>query len=342
MVLESVMTGVIDVPALPAIRGMTIRRFRGEPDYAPMAALLNACAVVDQGDEVFTVEILANEFAHMTHCDPYRDMVFVEIDGEMIGYAYVAWRDEDSGTRLYLNRGCVHPDWRRRGLGRALLRWDERRARAIAAGHAFDGPRLFGVWCADSAAGKAALLRSEGYTVVRRNYAMRRAALDDLPDALLPPGLELRSVRPEHLRPIWDGMVEAFRDHWGSGPVTEADFERWLNDPMHDTRMWRIAWDAATGQVAGVCINTIFPEENARHNREEFWVEDLAVRRPWRKRGLGRALLVESMRLLRDGFDMTSAGLGVDADNMSGALRLYEGVGFRPVKSFSTYRKPMD
>ena len=69
---------------------------------------------------------------------------------------------------------------------------------------------------------------------------------------------------------------------------------------------------------------------NAAHNRLRGLVDNLGVRRPWRKRGLGRALLVASLRGLRER-GQTEVALGVDAENLSGALRLYESVGFRPI-----------
>jgi ribosomal protein S18 acetylase RimI-like enzyme len=81
--------------------------------------------------------------------------------------------------------------------------------------------------------------------------------------------------------------------------------------------------------------------ENAEYNRKRGWTEFISVRRPWRKRGLARALIVESFEVLKQ-HGMTEAALGVDAENLSGALRVYESVGFRVVKRSSTYRKPLD
>ncbi|HLF27175.1 MAG TPA: GNAT family N-acetyltransferase [Anaerolineae bacterium] len=331
----------LHLPDAPAIPGLTVRRFQGESDFPKMADLIIACNLADQIEELTTAEELAHNYAHLSNCDLSQDMLLVEIDDELAGFAFVLWRDEDEGTRQYFQRGCVRPAWRRQGLGRALLKWSEGRAREIAAGHPIDRPRYLRVWCwcFGAVVGKAAMLEREGYRVARRHYLMRRPTLDELPDAPVPPGLELRPVQPEHLRAIWDGMVEAFRDHWGAGPVTEEDYTGWRDSPQHDLGLWQVAWDG--DQVAGLSINMSSQAENEHFQRKEFWVEDLAVRRPWRKRGLGRALLVNSMRLLRDEYGMTSAALGVDTENLSGALRLYESVGFQPVQSAAVYRKPL-
>jgi ribosomal protein S18 acetylase RimI-like enzyme len=157
---------------------------------------------------------------------------------------------------------------------------------------------------------------------------------------VLPAGVVLRPVQPAHMRAIWDANEEAFRDHWGSKPHTEDDYQGWLNTPNLDTSLWRVAGDTDTDQVAGVAINMIDAAVNTEFNRQSGYVDDLSVRRPWRKRGLGRALLVDSLH----GFKargMTSAGLGVDAENPSGALGLYESVGFRQHDHSMAYRKEL-
>ncbi len=90
--------------------------------------------------------------------------------------------------------------------------------------------------------------------------------------------------------------------------------------------------------LAGRYIN---PEENERFGRERGWVENISVRRPWRRRGLARALIAASIAALRVR-GMTEGALGVDTENPSGALRLYESCGFAAVKREAAYRKPLD
>ena len=85
----------------------------------------------------------------------------------------------------------------------------------------------------------------------------------------------------------------------------------------------------------------ISPEENARHGRLRGYTESISVRRPWRRRGLARALIGASFPLLR-ARGMREAALGVDTENTSGALRVYESCGFRPVSRSATYRKPLN
>ncbi len=92
-------------------------------------------------------------------------------------------------------------------------------------------------------------------------------------------------------------------------------------------------------QVAGVCINVVNRETNERQGTNEGWIQDLGVRRAWRKRGLASALLCASMRAFKaDGLD--DAMLGVDTENLTGALKLYQRLGFSPVRRFINFEKP--
>lgn len=316
------------------------RGLRGPADYRVLANIGRRCNLADHVDDVPTVDAIANDMEHPVNFNPAEDVQIAEIHGRPVAWQKTTWRLEDGGKYVYMLSGFVAPGWRRRGLGRELLQRGERRLRQVAAGHPAGAERYFSTFTPEQRTGKVALFESEGYRPIRHFYAMLRPDLEYLPEAPLPAGLELRPVRPEHWRAIWDANEEAFRDHWGAMVLTGEHFQRWQAQPNFDPRLWRIAWDIATNQVAGVSINVIPQAENAAHNRRRGWVDDLSVRRPWRQRGLGRALLVESLRLLRDS-GQTEVGLGVDAENLSGALRLYEGVGFRRIEHALVLSKPL-
>jgi mycothiol synthase len=117
----------------------------------------------------------------------------------------------------------------------------------------------------------------------------------------------------------------------------EEDWVRFEADPDNaDPRFWRIGW--AGDEVAGVVTTTVPAEENERHGRKRVYVAMVSVRRPWRRRGLARALLASSLVGAREaGF--SSASLGVDTDSPTGATALYESLGFVPEKTFTTWRK---
>jgi ribosomal protein S18 acetylase RimI-like enzyme len=134
-------------------------------------------------------------------------------------------------------------------------------------------------------------------------------------------------------------MAEAFRDHWGEAEWVEEDWQRWAADPDNeDPRLWRVGWDG--DQVAGVIATTVPAEENERYGRSRVYVASVSVRRPWRRRGLARALLASSLVAAREA-GYTSASLGVDTNSPTGATDLYRSLGFEPEKTFIAWRKLM-
>ncbi|MBL8056810.1 MAG: GNAT family N-acetyltransferase [Anaerolineales bacterium] len=331
----------LTVPQAPALPGLVFRRFRGEADFPHMMRVLAASEAADGNERIVTLDEIRNTYAHLPETDPARDILLAEVHGQLAAYGRVESFREPDGPRLYNHFAMMDPAWRRRGLGRAMLAWFQNRLREIAAGHPADAPRFFQSFASDRAPGTEALLQQAGYTAVRFGYLMVRPDLENIPDFPLPEGLEVRPVQPEHYRAIWDANTEAFRDHWGFVEPTEADYDAWLNDPVTFTpELWQIAWDAATGQVAGQVKGFINRGENERFGRGRGWCEFISVRRPWRKRGLARALIARTLRAFKER-GMTESALGVDTQNLSGALRVYEACGFRPVQRSATYRKPM-
>ena len=339
MSINELTINIAHLPDAPAIPGLTFRLFRGESDYPAMIAVLKDSKMADQIWRRETVADLANIYAHLGNCDPVQNVLCAEINGEMIGYNRVHWYTEIGGNPIYAHFGFLVPDWRRKGIGRAMLHHSERRLREIAAAHPADGPRFFQSQAADTQSGAEALLLGEKYTAVRHEYEMSREIVDDIPSVRLPDGIEIRPIRPEHYRAIWDAKEEAFRDHWGYRPETEQDYQRWLGDPKFDPSLWRVAWDG--DQIAGLVGSVINPEENADCNLERGWVGPVCVRRPWRRRGLAHTLLLQTCQALQTR-GMTLAALDVDTQNLTGALRVYESVGFRVFKRFSLYRKPLE
>ncbi len=185
------------------------------------------------------------------------------------------------------------------------------------------------------------MLEHEGYHPVRYGWEMVRPTLDDLPDFPLPEGLEVRPVLPEHYRAIWDAATEAFRDHWGFAQPSEEDYQAWLKDKtIFQPHLWQIAWEVATNQVVGQVRTFIDHAQNEKYSRKRGFTEFISVRRPWRRRGLARALIARSLKAQKQQ-GMTESALGVDSENISGATRVYEDCGFRVAKRSTVYRKPL-
>jgi ribosomal protein S18 acetylase RimI-like enzyme len=287
--------------------------------------------------ELVTTDVLDNLYAHLTNSDPYLDCLVLEVGGDITGYVRTEWLDDaGSGDRVYDVTIVLAPFIASEPAYAALLAHGERRLLVDRADRVGRPGDRFRAWIHDTDTTQAAAHRAAGYAPVHRWYEMVRPTLDDLPLASMPDGLEVRPVRPEHWRPIWEADVEAFSDDWDPDDPSEAAFQRFLGEPNQVTEFWQVAWDG--DQVAGHVLVTINPEENARYGRRRGVLDSVAVRRPWRRRGLARALIVRALAALRDHGE-TSAALGVDADNPNQALTLYESCGFAVDLSGTVYER---
>jgi mycothiol synthase len=314
----------------PDVDGLRFRRPRGDDaEYAAIAGVIGAASIADDfpwvpsGPSVKSIweEDDRDEF------EPARDAVIVEVEGRMVavGGTYRVIRGARAVYQLW---GHVDPAWRGRGIGTRLLREGMRNAdeRASRHGDARQGgrPIVRSVVAGTEVAGRE-LLSAAGLVPVRWSFHMRRPTLDDIPDAPLPKGLELRPVEPHLHRAILAADNEAFRDHWEPRDFTESSFKALFEREELRTDLWVVAWDG--DEVAGSVQSWITPDENERLGVRRGWLDSISVRRPWRRRGLARAMTAEALRRLKAA-GMEEAMLGVDADNPTGALGLYEGLGF--------------
>jgi len=315
-----------------------VRRFRGEVDYPVMFDIMQACNEVAGLEYNESVEDVARVFSHLTHCNPFTDMRFVEVDGEAAGYSRVFWKDEFNGARLYLGMGFVVPKWRRLGLGSRLLAWNEARLREIAAGHPSELEKVFQTWTTDSIPGAMRLFERYGYHIARTMVEMIRPIGAPLPLSPLPASLEIRPATPEHYCAVWDAWEEAYRDHWGYAPRSENEFKAWQASRLFQPELWKIVWDG--DQVAGMVLNYIDHRRNEKIGIERGYTQNIFVRRPWRRRGLARALLSESIRMFAL-MGMSETYLGVDTESLTGADHFYESMGYRNTMKRLIYRKPM-
>ena len=329
-----------DTAGLPA--GVAMRPFAGDEDLKVFVQIANAANAEDHVEERTSFEALQNWVGHPSRTfDADQDLTVVTVDDVPIAYGWTTWVDSSDGVRDYSTRGHVHPAWRRRGIGTAILRRNEARLRGLAAEHATDRPRFYSAFAPDSRLGAVALLKEQGYQPVRYFFDMVRPTLDHLEVPGLPEGLEYRQVAGrDGMRQLFDADVEAFLDHWGGFDATDEAFEQYFTDPDYqDPELFVVAWEG--DQIAGAVVNVINERENAELDRRRGLLDSVFVRRPWRGRGLGHALVMRSLELLRDR-GMTSAWLGVDAENPNGALRLYEKAGFAVDTRAAAYRKPME
>lgn len=317
--------------------GLRLRPYAGEADLPEMVRVHNAEAEADRLHGRTNLEELAayvrNPSASFI---PARDITIAELDGRVVGVASREVVDTTDGFREHRLDGEVDPAYRRRGIGRVLLEENQRRHRELAATDVSTRTRIFGSWSNERQPGDVALLDSAGFEHARWFFEMVRPNLADLPDVSLPVGLEIRPIDRAKARDVWNADVEAFKDHWGGFDGSEEHLQRWLDNPSVDISIWVVAFDG--DEVAGGVLNVIDPEQNAALEVQRGWLQSVFTRRPWRRRGLATALIAKSLAVLQDR-GMTSAALGVDADNPSGALGLYEGLGFAVDSRSTAWRK---
>jgi mycothiol synthase len=319
----------------PAIPGLVLRPFDPARDYPGLVDLLREAHLEDHVDWLPTVDQLRTDHEHLLEFDPRRDILLAEVEGTLVAAATTDVRTRD-GVGTHQVEGWVRPAFRRRGLGRALLAWTERRAADVARVDGRPPNRALTAWPDEDQTGAVALYEGAGYRIVRYGFMMVRDLAEPIAELPLPAGLEVRPVRPEQHRAIWDADEEAFRDHWSPAERNDGDYRAWFAMPELDTTLWQVAWDG--DQVAGSVMTCVFPAENAELGINRGWLEHISVRRPWRRRGLASALIARSLRILADR-GLEQAALGVDAENPTGALSVYEAMGFRRHRTGVSYRK---
>ena len=237
-----------------------------------------------------------------------------------------------------VGHGILAPAARTAESTATLFGWLDDRLSVVGAGLTDPRPAYASTFTWVDNALASAFLAGRGWSVVARAYEMLRHSLDDIPKRPLPDGLDIRPVGHADAPRVWDALVDGFRDHRHKPESTDEDRERFLDNPVHDPSLWVIAFDG--DEIAGGVVNIVDPEENAQTGNRRGYVEAVFTRPAWRRRGLARALVAESLVRLRDR-GMTSALLGVDGANPNQAMTLYEDIGFEIAATELEWRRPL-
>ncbi|HYM63427.1 MAG TPA: GNAT family N-acetyltransferase [Gaiellaceae bacterium] len=288
-------------------------------DAAGVAELLTARDAIDFGE---TRETTGDEVASWWRPELKRlaQETWVAFEeGRVVGYASVRPTGDVAAID---DESSVHPDARGRGIGSALV--DEAEGLAIARRL----PRVHLTVVNDDG---RSLARERGYALVRHFWRMEIDLSDSEPvEPELPEGVAIRQYRPGADDQALHAMdQEAFGEHWEFVPTELDEWLGWRQEREdYVPALWQLA--VAEGEVAGAAL--CFGE------RDRGWVLDLGVRKRWRGRGLGLALLHAGFRELRGG-GYTKVGLEVDSANETGATRLYERAGMAVTRQYDTYEK---
>ncbi|WP_228512331.1 GNAT family N-acetyltransferase [Clavibacter sp. VKM Ac-2872] len=279
--------------------------------------------------------------------DLARDtVVAVDADGRLVAEGVAVVKPDDETVVRANVSGSVRPDARRRGIGGRLLDWQIARARqslAVAqpAPHITDPvPTRMGADVQVDSAGHVALLESRGFTPSRYFIEMHRDLAQDLPDVPVPDGLRLIPVTREWWERARLAKNEVFRDHWGSEPVSVERWEAFLSLPTarDDLSVIAVAGEGDDAVVAGFAMAEVTPENWEAAGYSSAYVALVGVRREFRGRGLAQAILSAALAGFR-AEGVQRAVLDVDSDSPTGALGLYEHLGFTQASRSAVYER---
>ncbi len=262
-----------------------------------------------------------------------RNLIVADNEGDVVGFVLQSVRNYGEYQRA-ITTGSVHPAWRRRRIGETLMHRAEQRALELRS-----TPRMtIELSARAEIEGMGRLAVHLGMAPVRWFYWMTRENLSAIPLPSLPAGIHLRTyVAGQDEEALLATSNEAFAQHWGTLPHDMG----WLLG-RQNTPGWRaestVVAEDEHGRMVGFCTNALpDPYGHLAHGSTPV-VDRLGVRPEQRGRGLGHALLLTALQRIRaGGFDR--AMLHVDADNSTGAVALYESIGFRVTSRITVYRK---
>jgi mycothiol synthase len=312
------------------VTDLTIRAYT-ESDAAPVARLLNAIEAATDGGHRFSEAEIRAIFAAAVQ-DPKLDsrLVFTAA-GTLVAGAMVS-PPSPGGTRVRLEGG-VHPRWRGRGIGRDLLSWQFSRAAEMRAERG-----LASAWTAETSATAA----DDSATRLYKRFGLRRiryfldmtAPTAGQRPAALPGGVHVACYTAELRAAVHEAHTEAFADHWGSEPHGVDEWARYtVGTEMFLGDLSRVAFD---GDEVASYVLAYDGQDN------QLYIGQVGTRRRWRGRGLATALMARSMAAAAAEGKRTAA-LGVDADSPTGAVGVYERLGFTTQHApFAIYERELE
>jgi len=299
-------------------------------DVNAASDVMAACDIAECGQIEITEEDLQTDWQTPDFNLETDAWVVSTPEGQIVAFADVGHRKH---AKIFAF-GRVHPEYCDQGIGTHLLRLAEARAHWHLAEAQPELRITLNGWVSSVNLAAQQLLEHEGFKRVRGSWHMQ-IELDEAPSVPeWPDGITVRTFIPgQDNRAVFEAVDEAFHDHWGHIPMEYEKWEHWeIRRESFDPSLWFLALDG--DEIAGVslCYN-----ESATGLG---WVGTLGVRRPWRRKGLGIALLRHSFgELYRRG--LPKVKLGVDSQNLTGATRLYERAGMHIVRQFYTYEKEL-
>lgn len=324
-------TEIVADVQLPA--GFLARPIEPDRDAQAVLDLCTTAALAEYGTSDLTYQMARESYNTAGFHAATDARIVVDANGATAGL--VEYYDTAEGHVAPFVYVRVRPDLLETGIGEALLRWAEVRGVATLP---FVEPGLRMALHASAAGVNTAMqgvFERSGWETERVFWTMEIELGDEPPaSATLPDGITLRTTVEGVDEPsVYAAEVETFADHFGYLPRSYETWLQWQTAMYsYDPSLWFLAVDG--DEIAGfsLCLR------EAPGRPDVGWVSVLGVRRPWRGRGLGQALLQHSFRELHHR-GQRRVGLGVDSQNLTGATRLYERVGMRVVRDGRSYER---
>lgn len=253
--------------------------------------------------------------------------------GQVVGYADLF---DIAAPHVRLDTlAAVHPDHMGMGIGSFLLEWLVCRAQNNLH-KAPDGAKVVikqGINSNNHSAKE--LFLHKGFEATRSAYRMQIDFNGPPKEPCVPDGVTIRSLQPGEERDVLWTAWDSFHDHWGFVEQPFEDYYKqhmfWAtNDQDHDPSLWFLALEGQEVAGVAICLPKIFEDPDMGY------VNTLGVRRAWRKRGIGLALLQHAFYTFYER-GKPRVGLGVDATSLTGATRLYEKAGMHVTRQYTTY-----
>ena len=312
-------------PVLPVADGVTWRSATVD-DIDAVTDLLHASEKVDHPRYLTPRDEVANEFTS-SFVELTRDsIVGADGSGELVacGLNYMP-PGQETLVRVILE-GTVHPRWRRRGVGAQVLAWQEQRAtqQLAVSEKTLPGWLMFFMDAED--AGAQALAASSGFAVARHYFELRRSFETPIPDLPLPEGFAIAHPEPAQYEAVRQAKNDAFRDHWGSQPASEEEWSGMMGMSVLRPDLSYVV-TAPNGDVAGFVLTEVDENDWEGQGFSSGYIELVGVPRAYRGLHIAPAMLAATLSAIHAA-GLEKAVLDVDSENPSGALPLYQGVGF--------------